>query len=218
MKYYLAALILIITANASAQERVHPFMSDKISWSFGVKGGVNVSMPRATLPQNVTLESLNRAHLGFTFNKRLVSNLVFLTSMVISGQGYTQIIPPDSTYYGTPRSRIRFTYLNIPVMLLYQTQSGFGVQAGPQVGLYLGGDYYDNYYFGDEQNQSTFSLVGGVSFVTKAGLGAEINYCLGLTEYIQGYNYNQSPVSIKNDVLQFSVVWYFAIAKKRPAR
>lgn len=126
--------------------------------------------------------------------------------LVYSGQG-TNV--SNSGESGT----LSVSYLNVPVLAKFQSESGFFGETGPQVGFLLSSNVKSQGVSVDFKNYTQsidFSWAFGVGYkLQDMGLGFDIRYNLGLTNMAK----NQQDVTWKNSVFQFGLFYLFNTGK-----
>ena len=121
--------------------------------------------------------------------------------LVYSGQGIgaTDSIPEN----------IYNNYLNVPVLIKYQHQSGLFAESGPQVGFLLNSELETASMIDSKSSTKStdFSWVFGLGYkIPTVNLGVDLRYNLGLTNIAKN-NYYQG--SAKNAVFQLDLFYQF---------
>ena len=141
------------------------------------------------------------------FNAGIFASIPFskhfflLPELVYSGQGIgaTDSIPEN----------IYNNYLNVPVLIKYQHQSGLFAESGPQTGFLLNSQL-ETASMIDSKNSTKstdFSWVFGLGYkIPTVNLGIDFRYDLGLTNVAKN-NYYQG--SAKNAVFQLDLFYQF---------
>ncbi|MBL0144634.1 MAG: PorT family protein [Chitinophagaceae bacterium] len=136
---------------------------------FGAKAGLNLS--------NLTGDvSDNKMKIGF--------NVGGLVNIPVSSQFSVQpelLFSSEGTKFddGTTSQNFNLSYINIPVMLQYNNESGFYAEAGPQLGILASAKTADTdvkEFF----NSTNFGLGLGLGYNMSNGLGFGARYSLGL--------------------------------------
>jgi len=141
--------------------------------NYGVKGGLNVA--------NIGGEDVddNKAKLGFHLGGfmgvSVAENFSIQPEVVFSLQG----VKFDDD------QKLNLSYLNIPVLARYTTQSGFYGETGPQLGFLLSAK---SKIEGDSENvkdwfkKTDFSWAFGVGYITQSNIGVNARFNLGLSK------------------------------------
>jgi hypothetical protein len=141
--------------------------------SYGVKGGLNVA--------NIGGEDIedNKAKLGFHLggfvNVPVAEKISIQPELVYSLQGVK--FDGDARY--------NLSYLNIPVIARYTTQSGFFGETGPQLGFLMSAKAKED---GESSNvkdffkKTDFSWAFGVGYLTQSNVGVSARFNLGLSK------------------------------------
>jgi hypothetical protein len=169
--------------------------------SVGAKGGLNVSNLSGLDINNYETKALVGFHVGGFVTFNLGRNFAIQPELLYSTQGGT-------IEDGNFSENIKLNYFNIPVMVKFLTNSGFYVEAGPQIGFQTG--ELDSEDIEGDIKGSDFSMAGGIGFQpTKSafGVGARYNIGLGTTGEISGEDFNNAD--FKNGVFQLSLYWRF---------
>jgi len=98
----------------------------------------------------------------------------------------------------------KVTYITLPVMLQYQTQSGFYLEAGPQVG-FKATDDFGSTTLNDFAKGLDLSVAAGFGYRAKAGYGLGARYTAGLSKVGDFTPTNGIDPDFKNGVIQLSV-------------
>ncbi len=197
-----------------------------IKTRFGVRGGVNLSNLHISdqTSSNVGSPNSKAGVVGGIFaNIPLGVNFRLQPEVDYSGQGarmngtYT-IGTATSTYNYTQK----LTYINVPVMLQLQTNSGFFVETGPQVGYLMKASLEDNSVSananGDNKNafeKLDFAWAAGIGYLSRIGLGIDARYNYGIRDILnKDYSsYSSSNGKLKNTVAQISLIYQFGANK-----
>ena len=190
------------------------FAQDEIR--YGIKGGVNYSnVSRADL--SIKLNSKVGFHLGGVISYKIGEKVLIQTEPMYSLQGY--VFPESSVYTdvdGIPvvaKRVVHLHYINLPIIAGYELAKGLSVQAGPQVGVSLGGKvkFKDVSSFGNSNNLENANLdlstielgvLGGLQYELPSNIFFQLRYVLGLTG-ISGKG------SFKNNNAQLSIGYKF---------
>ncbi|MGZ5246532.1 MAG: porin family protein [Flavitalea sp.] len=191
MKRFLLVLAIAGTFTA-AKAQSH---TSRAHAEFGVKAGLNV----ATLNVKDVDDSYDNrksAHLGVLMHYHITDRFALQPELVFSAQGAEM-----------GNTQFEMNYLNLPVLAQVMFGEGFRLQTGPQVGYLLSakreiGD--DEVDVKNSYNKTDFSWVFGASYITKARVGIDARYNLGLSNV----NENSSP-KISNNVFQVGLFYQF---------
>ncbi|MBE7177060.1 MAG: PorT family protein [Mucilaginibacter polytrichastri] len=224
MKKHLLTLFAVFLSLAAAAQSAP---------KFGVRGGINLAKFRTVNNDNntsVLSDQLSRIMIGGYLDFRLGSGFSFQPGLELSGKGSKTIFVqrPNVNY----QSKIRLTYLQIPLNFLYHVPAGIGkvyIGGGPYAAYGIsgksrivgtanvGGDVAVNVdserklNFGSSPGDDYkftdygFNFLGGFQF--KSGFNLGINYGLGLSDIIP--RRSNSPVKTNNRVLGLSAGFFF---------
>ena len=106
----------------------------------------------------------------------------------------------------------KLSYLNIPVMLQWETDGGFYLEAGPQGGFKITENVPDS-ITSDFAKNGDFSIGLGLGFHAKGGFGIGGRYVVGISKIGEFDSENINP-DFKNAVIQFSL-FYTLFGKKK---
>jgi Outer membrane protein beta-barrel domain len=169
---------------------------------FGIKAGYNHS--------NFIYSGSGLGDIGsrINFNAGIFASIPFSKHFFLqpeleySGQG---IGATDSI-----AENIYNNYLNVPVLIKYQHQSGLFAESGPQLGFLLSSQLETAPMYTDSKNSTKstdFSWVFGLGYkIPSVNLGIDFRYNLGLTNVAKN-NYYQG--SAKNAVFQLDLFYQF---------
>lgn len=198
MKKVLLVFAIVATA-VTAQAQV----------SFGVKAGLNgynFSGPDAD-------DADYKTKIGF--------NVGALVGIPVSDQFSVQpelLFSAEGSKISEGDDRINFNlnYLNIPVLLKFNSTSGFYAEAGPQVGFLMSakadskiGGVSDEEDIKDSFKGTNFSLAIGAGYKLGNGLGIGARYNLGLSSVA-----DDSDVNVKLGGFQFGLSYTFGGGNK----
>jgi len=170
---------------------------------FGVKAGYNLANVTQSGPNPESgLKSKSSFNAGVLASIPIANSFFLQPELVYSGQG-TGI--SDNGFTGT----LNYNYLNVPVLIKYQTSSGFFAETGPQVGFILSSNIKADGQTEDmkDQTQSVdFSWALGIGYkLSEMGLGFDARYNLGLTNTLK----DSGDETVKNSVFQIGVFYMF---------
>ena len=225
MKLLMKKISLIIfgllgSASIFAQQRLTTKMT--VAPRFGIKAGANfaefkVSSDNSTgtLPETQSRGSFNA---GFFYNIPLGTSFRFQPELEYSGEGsrISQKITFPTTY--TQTSTDKLGYINLPLMLQWQSESGFYVEVGPQLGYLISAKNVmtgNNASSGetnikDNLKKMDFAGAGGIGYLSRVGLGIDARYVYGFRDiYNTEDGNNAGAPELKNRVIQVGLFWQF---------
>jgi len=170
----------------------------------GIKAGVNISNFVGGDFHNIETNSLVGFHAGGLIHWKF-GPLVLQPELLFSSQGATLSNAGND-------SNFKISYVNIPVVLQYETDGGFYVEAGPQVGFKVSEDI-PNTTIEDFAKGSDFSIALGLGYHAKMGLGIGARYTAGVSKVGDFDSANFDP-DFKNGVIQISIFYTFFTNKK----
>jgi hypothetical protein len=142
---------------------------------FGLKGGLN----SYALSGNVEEKSfISRPYFGVFSKISITEQFSIQPELLYSkqGNGYEE----DGM-----KQSINMDYINIPMMLQFNTKSGFAFEAGPELGFLMKAKYKENGTVKrdvkNEYKSTNFSIGLGLVYTTKIGLGFGFRYNIGLS-------------------------------------
>jgi hypothetical protein len=162
---------------------------------FGLKAGVNIATLKVedvdeAYDNRTSLNAGGFAHIHVTNRFAVQPELFFSAQGAESGE-----------------TQYEMNYLNLPVLAQYMFGNGIRLQTGPQIGYLMKA----NMEMGDEEmdvkdrfNKTDFSWVFGASYLTKARIGIDARYNLG----ISNVNENSDP-KVKNRVFSVGLFYQF---------
>ncbi|MCU0387475.1 MAG: PorT family protein [Chitinophagaceae bacterium] len=172
--------------------------------SVGAKGGLNVSnLSGVNDIEGLESNALVGFHLGGFVTFNLGRNFAIQPELLFSTQG--------AKWEGFGESEnLKLNYFNIPVMVKFLTNSGFYLEAGPQLGLRTGDVTFDDEDISDEFESSDVSACFGLGFQpTKSPFGIGARYNIGLGTVSELEDFDEETVDVKNGVFQLSLYWRF---------
>jgi len=187
MKKILILPLLLIAISVNAQIRL------------GIKGGVNISNFTGGDFNTIETSSLVGFHAGALVHWKM-GHLVLQPEVVFSNQGAT-------LSSGGVDSNFKISYVNIPIVLQYETDGGFYLEAGPQVGFKVSEDI-PNTTIEDFAKGNDLSIALGLGYHSKMGLGIGGRYNIGVSKVGDFDSANISP-DFKNGVIQVSIFYTF---------
>ena len=197
----------------------------------GVKGGVNVSNMSMSLADiNYSPQSLVGFHLGPVIDFKLQKNLYLNTGLLYSLKGYNlQNVTNDQLGNASYlNGKAKLSYFDIPLNLAYKipfsSKFKFFVQAGPYVGLGLGGSVKNPQIISSGGLNEYVPIQDIYSHGTLAkadyGVGAGAGFEIGKMIYSVNYDYGLRNMwfkpytsvingSLKITTLEFSITYMF---------
>ena len=193
MKNIIPAVILLFACTSTnAQLRLNS--------NFGIKAGVQA----AKLGQPSTnWDSKYKWHAGLLAHIHISDHFAVQPELIYSAQGAEHITP-------TTETQIELNYVNLPIVLQYMTSFGLRIQAGPQIGVLMKAKGSINGAESDIKDfikSTDFGVLGGLSYLTKLGLGFDARYVYGLTDIAK--NGNGAGSDINNLVIQLGAFYQF---------
>ena len=182
------ALVFIFTAAGNVNAQI----------KFGPIAGLNISNISGDNSDDNSM--LLGAHLGGLVNFSLSDNLSVEPNVLYSMKGAN--VEVEDLIGGSETYAYRLSYLEIPIWVRYQLESGLNFQAGPHVGILLAAEF-DGEDVKDGLNSFDFGVGGGLGYQLENGLGFGLNYNLGLANIID--TEGDSDFSNSNNCIKFSV-------------
>ena len=166
---------------------------------FGLKGGVNISNFTGGDFNTIEKSALVAFHAGALVRIKF-DHLVLQPELLFSSQG-------AKLDDGVTEADYKVSYVNIPIMLQWQFDGGFYVEAGPQAGFKVSEDI-PNSTIEDFAKSTDLSIGFGLGFLKNKGLGIGARYMVGVSKVGDFDTANIDP-DFKNGVLQFSLIFVF---------
>ena len=167
--------------------------------NIGIKGGLNLY--NIDNDKGSSNDPIVGYHLGLIGHTHLATRWALQPEIMLSTQGAQYKIAGIET-------KLKLSYINIPLMIQYMFDNGFRIQAGPQLGFLAAAksnvkntdtDIKDN------MEPIDFSLGAGIGYVNpSSGLGVDLRYNRGFTNI----NKNSSTTST-NGGIQFGLFYLF---------
>jgi len=170
--------------------------------NFGIKGGVNFATV-GTDSDDEGFGSKTAFHVGGIAEIKFSETFALQPEVVYSQQGYTR---------NGDESEWEMNYINIPVMFKYFPVEGFSLEAGPQVGFFVGGESADGDDMGDRLKSVDFGVNGGLGYELPVGVFFQARYYIGLSDVMDVPDEVEDVVgesSMNNYVLSLSVGYKF---------
>lgn len=192
-KLILIALVLAST-NCFSQSFAQKIMS---KLEFGIEAGVNYSnFTNAAFPT----DPLVGFHAGATVAYKFTNNFMVQEEFLFSTQG-AKVKGGD---LGT--QDLKLSYVSVPFLLKYRTNSGFFIEAGPQVGIKVK-EEVAGLNGTDFAKKIDMAVAGGIGFQSKMGLGIGARYVYGVQK-VADLNVG-SLNNFKNNNVQASIFYVF---------
>jgi hypothetical protein len=188
-----------------------PFILLLTTWafgqlSFGIKAGVNISNFTGGDFGSVENNSLTSFHAGGLVHLGIAQHLVLQPELVYSEQG-------SKLKSGNTETDFKIGYINIPIMLQYETDGGFYVEGGPQFGFKASENLPDS--ITQDFAKSTDVAIGlGLGFHSKGGFGIGGRYNVGISK-VGDFDASNIDPDFKNAVIQFSLFYTFGNKKRK---
>lgn len=188
-KFFLILTLSGICLAASAQVK------------YGVKAGLNLANFSGDVEGNKMKAGINA---GAFAKISLTEEISFQPELVFSTQGAKE----KMTWEGiSSEAKNNFTYLNIPVLVQYNTSGGFYAETGPQLGFLLSAKVKSDGGKQDVKEHTKgidFAWAFGAGFLTKSNLGFNARFNLGLSNIAKG---NEEDYKVRNSVIQVGVFY-----------
>ena len=162
--------------------------------NFGIKAGYNSSSVQ--ISDGADYDSKSGLHIGGLAHIHISSHFAVQPELVYSCQGGE-----------SGNTKLKLSYINVPVLAQYMVNDGFRLQTGPQVGFLvtakqkIGNVEVD---VDDTFNAVDFSWVFGAGYIFSSGLGIDVRYNLGLNNIS-----DDSDFEAKNRVFQAGLFYQF---------
>jgi hypothetical protein len=151
------------------------FVATQAQIGIGLKGGLN----SYALSSNVDDKSFISVPFFGIFSKiNITEQFSIQPELVYSKQG-------NGYETNGVKETINMDYINIPVMLQFNTKSGFSFEAGPELGFLMSAKYKEDGTVKRDVKErykgTNFSVGLGLAYTTKIGLGFGFRYNIGLS-------------------------------------
>jgi len=188
MRKSILFLLLLACSSAFAQH-----------FELGLKAGANISnFNGASNEADLKAKTLIGFHAGGFISLFAGNNFAIQPEVLLSTQG------AKLEQTGTATTDYKLTYINVPVMLKYRSNSGFYLEAGPQIGFKVN-EKVDG-TSEDFAKSTDLSIAGGLGFHSSIGLGIGARYTAGLSK-VGDFNINTAKPDYKNGVIQVSLFY-----------
>ncbi|HEX7844934.1 MAG TPA: porin family protein [Chitinophagaceae bacterium] len=183
-KIILAGVVLLLVNATFAQHSVE----------FGIKAGLNFANLKDDA--NSSTEVRTGWHAGGLAHIHINRQFAIQPELMYSSQG--------AEYPGN--NKLKFNYVNIPVLGQYMFGEGFRLQTGPQFGILAStklksGDAETDVDDGFKALDFAWSF--GTGYLSPKGIGVDLRYNLGLS------NISEPGPDLKNRVWQLGVFYQF---------
>lgn len=166
---------------------------------FGLRAGVNYSnFTDASFPT----DPLVGFHAGGTMAFKITKNFLIQEDFLFSSQGAKV---KGSSDLGS--QDLKLYYISVPFLLKYRGNSGFYVEAGPQMGMKAKEDI-SGWSGSDFAKKLDLAAVGGIGYQSKIGLGVGVRYVYGLSK-VGDFNLSNINNDFKNNSAQASIFYVF---------
>jgi len=143
-------------------------------------------------------------HIGALYEHKLINHITFRPKIEYSIQGNNPNYELNSNF---PPSQYRLSYINMPIEIKFFSKPY--IILGPQVGFLISTKKGEADY-GDPKNFD-YGLSTGVGYDFGKKIFCELNFYQGIQTILiePSFNQNNSDKKLKNQVIQFSVGYYF---------
>ena len=175
----------IIAQSTTTQKKSTPASSVQL----GIKAGVNIS---SIHNESGEYDSRTGFHVGGLAHIHINDHFAVQPEITYSTQGAED---------EENAVKLKYDYINVPVLLQLMANNGFRLQTGPQLSLLVASKlkrYEVETDMRDQLNTVGFSWSFGTSYLSKSGLGLDVRYNLGLS------NINDETVSFPESKMR---VW-----------
>ena len=205
-------------------------MRSEAQIQLGIKGGLNVSELMTSKDQYLFVNGNKQTVKNFPnseWNGGLVvsiplkKNFSLQPEVLYSVQGATA--KPSYGYLVSSSEEYKLGYLNIPILLKYNSPVGVFLETGPQFGLLLnakvnetvvGAAHTVSYDVKGQFKSTDIGWALGAGYLSPIDLGIDIRYTLGLTNISNASAAGMQVVPVqngnmKNGVLQITLFYLF---------
>ncbi len=166
-------------------------------FQIGAKAGVNISNFTGGSFDSVKKEALIGYHVGGFIRFRL-GKVVIQPEVLISTQGAKFESAGELEDY-------KLTYVNVPIMLQYETNGGFYIEAGPQFGFKID-ESVPNSSVEDFAEGTDIAICFGLGYHFRFGLGIGARYNVGVSS-VGDFDASNIDPDFKNGVAQISLFY-----------
>jgi len=165
---------------------------------FGIEAGSNYSnFTNASFPTDPLLGFHAGATVAFKFTDNFMIQEEFLFSTAGAKIKGGALGDQD----------LKISYMSVPFLLKYRINSGFYVEAGPQVGL-RASENVSGITTSEFAKRIDLDAAGGIGFQTKMGLGIGVRYVYGISK-VSEFNIANINNDYKNNNIQASIFYIF---------
>jgi hypothetical protein len=171
---------------------------------FGVKAGINLTdFSYSNIYYGSSYQSKTNFNLGIMLSVPLSPVFYLQPEMVYSGQGALYNDVPNNVTL-----KYNYNYLNVPVLIKYQSASDLFIETGPQIGLLLSAaETKTNIDQISNSNTIEFAWAAGLGYLfPKIHLGVDVRYNIGISSVNTTYTF-VGPMH--NSVYQFGIFYFF---------
>jgi len=167
-------------------------------FEFGLKAGANYSnFTNASFPT----DPLVGFHAGATVAFKITDNFLIQEEFLFSSQG----AKINGGELGN--QDLKLYYMSVPFLFKYRTNSGFYVEAGPQVGM-KAKEEVSGLSVSDFAKKLDLAAAGGIGYQSKIGLGFGARYIYGISK-VGDFNISNINNDFKNNNIQASIFYVF---------
>lgn len=174
------------------------------NFQVGLKGGVNISNFTGGNFNTIKNKTLVGFHAGGLMRFKF-GGLALQPEVLFSSQGAKLDSVGNEKDY-------KISYINIPIMLQYETPGGFYVEAGPQVGFKVN-ENVPNTTVENFAKSSDVAIALGLGYHSNMGLGIGARYNIGVSK-VGNFDAGNINPDFKNGVAQISVFYTLFNNKK----
>ena len=167
-------------------------------FEFGLKAGANYSNFTNT---DFATDPLVGFHAGATVAFKITDNFLVQEEFLFSSQGAK--IKGD--VFGN--NDIKLYYISVPFLAKYRTNSGFYIEAGPQVGM-KAKEEVKGLTAGEFAKKLDLAAAGGIGFQSKIGLGIGVRYIYGISK-VGDFDITNIKTDFRSNVAQASIFYVF---------
>jgi hypothetical protein len=171
------------------------------SFSLGPKAGINLSNYTGG---NIDSDALVGYHIGGVLNYGFGDVFSIQPEVLFSTQG-------AKVSNAGQKNDFKISYLTIPVMLKFKTNSGFYLELGPQVGFRTSSNIPDQ-TINNFAKGLDLAAGAGLGFQSNIGLGVGVRYIAGLSK-VGDFSAGSINPDFRNSVIQASIFWAFPFVK-----
>ncbi|MEO8515093.1 MAG: porin family protein [Flavobacterium sp.] len=220
---YLMAALLVCSMGIAQNRTATKSSSNPVK--FGLKLGVNIAKLTDSEGENMTTTPRTGINAGFYVNCKFADAFAFQPELLYTTQGINQ----KGFYGGTEvKTKYKFDYIAVPLMIKYYPNKNFNIEFGPQLGFMVNKEI-EGKVFGETRsydlddffkangvkaktNTFDFSLNFGVGTELENGLNFGARYSLGMTKVFEGRDITDiygKPSDVRNSVFTFSMGYSF---------